>query len=121
MHLFKGIAIATFAIIALCMLLTVAQGKCQVGCTCGDPNCNCGEGSDCATQSNSAKYCPDYCLGFSTNSEWDKTSTYPDCRCVCKEGYTWNPYRNDPFNKYITGSTQAANNWCITIEEAQRI
>jgi hypothetical protein len=44
---FKSIALASIVLLVLSALLAVAQAACQVGCTCGDPNCNCGETGQC--------------------------------------------------------------------------
>lgn len=42
---FIGILIVTICLMAISF--STAYGACQVGCTCGDPNCNCGETGQC--------------------------------------------------------------------------
>lgn len=49
MHPIKDIALASIALLILSALLIVAQAACQIGCTCGDPNCNCGDTGQCKT------------------------------------------------------------------------
>lgn len=44
---FKSIALASIVLLVLFALSAVAQAVCQIGCTCGDPNCNCGETGQC--------------------------------------------------------------------------
>ncbi len=45
----RFIGIVIIAICLMAILFSTAQGKCQVGCTCGDPNCNCGETGQCGS------------------------------------------------------------------------
>lgn len=47
----RFIEIAVFAVCLATSLLSTAYGACQVGCTCGDPNCNCGETGQCGPSS----------------------------------------------------------------------